>query len=40
MNLESRLFRVVMGIGLDNPETGGDGIRGSAGIVDVGIGKR
>ena len=31
-------YNGVMGIGLDNPETGGDG--NSVGIVDVGIGKR
>ncbi len=28
----------VLGIGLDSPETGGDG--SSAGIVDVGIGEK
>ncbi len=31
-------YNGVMGIGLDSPETGGDG--SSAGSVDVGIGKR
>ncbi len=31
-------YNGVLGIGLDSPETGGDG--NSAGSVDVGIGKR
>jgi hypothetical protein len=31
-------YNGVLGIGLDSPETGGDG--SSAGSVDVGIGKR
>ncbi len=36
-NTESS-YNGVLGIGLDSPEIGGDG--SSAGIVDVGIGKR